>query len=146
MTESCLKCSLYTEFIRITAFFNFQPLTLGRVFPQIGNYMYLKSRVTSTAGDIVKCWTVLSLLMKMGVKLSLESSYIRTVSPINPQWFFHSWENKMGNNILAIFRYTVGHTQTNSKWVTAHSKAGTAVIHVCNRVTSNSSIFLWNIN
>lgn len=55
MIPSCLKHSLYAEGIRITAFFNSQPLTLERVFPQIGNYVYLKSRVACTVGDTVKC-------------------------------------------------------------------------------------------
>lgn len=37
MTGSCLKCRLYTEGIRVTAFFSSQPLALERVFPQKGN-------------------------------------------------------------------------------------------------------------
>lgn len=143
MTGSCLKCSFYTEGIRITEFFNSQPLTLERVPLQIGNNVYFKSRVTCTAGDRVKCWTVISLLVRMEVKLSLESSYIFTVLPITPHWFFHSWENKQEYNILATFSYTVGYTQTNAKRVTGECSLNSW--YSCNSCLQQGHIKIFNL-
>lgn len=123
--------------------FQFSASHTERIFPQIGNHVYMKSRVTCTSGDTVKCWTVLSLLISMEVKLSIENSYICTILPITPHCFFHSWENKIRNNVLAISRYIVGHTQTNVKTVTGECSLKTW--YSCNSCLQQGHIKLFNL-